>query len=108
MTNTLTKPWGIGSLQNNLNKRSLQLHDEQTVAEMMQYTLLDGGEMGPASNEGNDDTVMALMIAIMTNQESDPPDLSRMYGFDTTPGSAGPSLVGASGYDAEEAYREID
>ena len=108
VTNTLTKPWGIGSLQNNLNKRSLQLHDEQTVAEMMQYTLLDGGEMGPASNEGNDDTVMALMIAIMTNQESDPPDLSRMYGFDTTPGSAGPSLVGASGYDAEEAYREID
>lgn len=107
VTNTLTKPWGIGSLQHALTKHELVLHDPDTYLEMMEYTLLDGVEMGPASASGTDDTVMAMMIAWMTNQESDPPDLSRIYGFDITPGSGAPALVGASGYDETE-YKEIE
>jgi terminase large subunit-like protein len=108
VTNTLTKPWGIGALQGLINKRGIALHDETTVAEMMQYTMLDGGEMGPASSDGNDDTVMALLVAVMTNQESDPPDFSAIYGVDTTPGTQAPVPVGATGYDEPSQYRELD
>jgi hypothetical protein len=108
VTNTLTKPWMIGSMQSALNKRDITIHDPTTYLEMMGYTALDGGEMGPASNDGTDDTVMALCIALMTNMESDPPDFTSIYGFDGSPGSMAPALVGASGYDAPEENRELD
>jgi hypothetical protein len=108
VTNTLTKPWGIGALQHDLTANNLILHDEVTVGEMMEYTQYEGTEMGPASNDGNDDTVMALLVAVMTNQESDPPDYAAMYAMDNRPGSQMPAVVGATGYDAEETYREID
>lgn len=82
------------------------------MTEMFQYTMLDGGEMGPASADGNDDTVMALLVAVMTNQESDPPDFSQIYGINNSPGpnqgSILPAPVGASGYSEPEQYREID
>jgi hypothetical protein len=107
-TNTMTKPWGIGSLQHYLTKRALVLHDNDTYLEMMEYTLIDGVEMGPPSADGTDDTVMALMIALMTNLTEDAPDLSSMYGIDTTPGTQTPAMIGASGYDAGSEYHEID
>lgn len=107
VTNTLTKPWMIGAMQHALNKRKITIHDPTTYLEMMSYTVLDGGEIGPASSDGTDDTVMALMIALITNIESDPPNFSTIYGLDDRPGSGSPALVGASGYDAEGEYREL-
>lgn len=108
VTNTLTKPWMIGSMQHALNKRDILIHDPTTYLEMMSYTVLEGGEIGPASSDGTDDTVMALMIALMTNMESDPPDFATVYGLDNRSGSMSPALVGASGYDAPEEWRELD
>ena len=104
-TNMLTKPWGIGQLQHYLTKRSLILHDDRTFNEMMEYTLLDGVEMGPASNSGTDDTVMALMIALMTNITEEAPNMAEIYGMDETPRLPAESYVG--GYDGGE-LREID
>ena len=105
VTNQMTKPWMIGALQHKFMNREITLHDETTYLESMQYTLLDGVEMGPASANGTDDTVMALAIAVMTNQESDPPDLSQMFNFDTGPSA--PQPVGVGVYDDGE-FREID
>ena len=107
VTNMNTKPWGISSLQTALRSNKLVLHDPDTYLEMMEYTMFDGTEMGPASASGHDDTVMALMIAYMTNQESDPVDLSRIYSIDTRPGSAVPAMASAGGYSDGE-YREIE
>jgi hypothetical protein len=104
-TNQLTKPWGIGSLQHYLNKRALIIHDPTTYLEMMEYTVLDGVEMGPASSDGHDDTVMAMLIALMTTITSDPPDFSSIHGFDSGPYV--PVGVGADGYD-EPAYGEVE
>jgi hypothetical protein len=107
-TNQMSKPWMVGAMQHHLTKRSIVLHDATTYLEMMGYTLMDGGDMGPASRDGTDDTVMALMIALMTHLESDPPDFAAVYGFDTGPGTRAPQPVGASGYDAPEEFRELD
>jgi hypothetical protein len=98
----------IGTMQSSLNKRDIAIHDATTYLEMMSYTVLDGGDIGPASSDGTDDTVMALMIALMTNVESDPPDFASVYGFDTGPGSQSPALIGAAGYDAGSEFRELD
>ena len=108
VTNINTKPWAVSMMQTYLNRRDLVLHDPTTYLEMMGYVALDGGNMGPSSGDQNDDTVMALMIALMTNLESDPPDFSAIYQMDTGPGSRVPTGVGASGYDAGEEFREID
>jgi hypothetical protein len=104
-SNMLTKPWGIGSLQHYLTKRALGIHDDTTYNEMMEYTNIDGVEMGPASNSGHDDTVMSTMIALMTIITEQPPDMGEIYGFDESPVSAG-----GSGYALVEgeAYRELD
>lgn len=105
VTNQMTKPWGIGSLQHYLNHRRLKIHDSDTYLEMMEYTLLDNGEMGPPSAEGTDDTVMALLIALMTHIESDPPDFGEVFNFDSGPRS--PALTGAAGY-SDDGYRELE
>ena len=105
VTNVMSKPWMIGSLQFLFRKKEIVIHDETTYLECMQYTLLDGVEMGPASAGGTDDTVMALGIAVMTNQESDPPDISQMFGYDTGPHAPTPAVVG--GYD-DGGFRELD
>ncbi len=107
VTNMNTKPWGISALQTALRNRKMVLHDPDTYLEMMEYTLLDGVEMGPASASGHDDTVMALMIAWMTNQESDPPDLSRIYNVDVQGGTQVPAMSSANGYSDSE-FREIE
>jgi hypothetical protein len=101
-TNVMTKPWGIGQLQHYLQKRALVIHDDRTFNEMMEYTLLDGVEMGPASASGTDDTVMALMIALMTNVTEEAPNLGEIYGFDESPHRP---IRGE--YDEDE-YRELE
>lgn len=103
-TNQMTKPWGIGSLQSYFTKRALILHDPVTYTECMEYTLYDGVEMGPASGDGTDDTVMALMIALMTNITEEAPDFGAIYGIDNSPHTPRP---GEDGYD-DEQYRELD
>lgn len=103
-TNMLTKPWGIGQLQHYLTKRALIIHDDVTYLEMMEYTLIDGIEMGPASASGTDDTVMAMMICLMTNVTEEMPDLGAIYGMDQGPVS---TLQPIGGYDADQ-YRELD
>ncbi len=105
-TNMMTKPWGIGTLQHYVIKRGITIHDSDTYMEMMEYTLIDGVEMGPPSAEGTDDTVMALMIALMTNVTSDAPDLSEMFGIDTRPMLERVGGIGG-GYDDGD-YRELD
>lgn len=47
-----------------LGQRAIKIHDEVTYQQMMDYVILNNGEMGPASEKGHDDAVMALMIAI--------------------------------------------
>jgi hypothetical protein len=100
-TNMMTKPWGISELQHYLTKRNMVIHDDRTFNEMMEYTLLDGVEMGPASASGTDDTVMAIMIALMTVLTDDPPNLGEIYQMDESPYRAPDE-----GYD--ETMREID
>ena len=101
-TNMMTKPWGIGQMQHYLTKRSLIIHDDRTFNEMMEYTLLDGVEMGPASSSGTDDTVMALMIALMTNITEDAPNMAEIYGFDERP-----AVGSGTGY-ADQEYHALD
>ena len=101
-TNMNTKPWMITEMQHYLTKRSLIIHDDRTFNEMMEYTLLDGVEMGPASPSGTDDTVMALGIALMTNITEEPPNLAEIYGFDERPVAVG------MGYSEDDGYRELD
>lgn len=102
-SNMLTKPWGIGTVQHYLTKRALGIHDDTTYNEMMEYTNIDGVEMGPASSSGHDDTVMSYMIALMTIITEEPMNMGEVYGFDETP-----ALQSAGGYDDGEGYRELD
>lgn len=102
-TNTKTKAWGIGELIHYVSLGRLILHDQDTFLEMQEYVNLDGIEMGPASNSGNDDTVMALMVALMTNLTEEPPDLGEMHGMDQSP-----VPVGAAWQDDGDSNREIN
>lgn len=103
-SNMRTKPWGIGTLQHYLTKRSLIIHDPTTYNEMMEYTLLENGEMGPASGSGHDDTVMSLLIAIVTLITDTPVDLGEVYGFDQGPVA---ELQPVGGYDTS-GFHELD
>jgi hypothetical protein len=55
-----------------LGKSSLLIHDERTHNEMRNFVYLPNGEIGPASPSGNDDAVMALVIAIASTIYNDP------------------------------------
>lgn len=105
-SNMNTKPWGIGYLQSAIQARSIAIHDDTTYNECMEYTNIDGIEMGPASNSGHDDTVMSLMIAYMTVKENDDPvSLADIYGFDQAPATQ--QLAPVGGYDDSE-YGPLD
>lgn len=80
-TNTKSKPWGIGQLMHYVSKRQLLVHDSRTYHEMREYINIDGIEMGPASNDGYDDSVMALMIALVTTITMDPVNYEAIYGM---------------------------
>lgn len=58
------KQWAIGNLLKATLDRDIVIHDAETFNEMKNYVTLSGGEYGPNSNDGHDDTVMALAIAL--------------------------------------------
>jgi hypothetical protein len=84
-TNSKSKGWAMGQLMHYVGKRSLTIHDPLTYHEMREYINIDGVEMGPASNDGNDDSVMALMIALITTVTEDPVNFEQIYGYGQKP-----------------------
>jgi hypothetical protein len=80
-TNSKSKGWGMGQLIHYVSKRQLTIHDNGTYHEMREYINIDGIEMGPASNDGFDDRVMALMIALVTTITMDPVNYEAIYGM---------------------------
>lgn len=66
-TNYQRKHWAIEKVKFLLaQKGGLTIHDQQTHDEMENFTYLENGEMGPASDRLNDDSVMALAIAVVS------------------------------------------
>jgi hypothetical protein len=63
-TTEQTKNAAIGWLLKVLVDGDLTVHHKLTFYEMRDYVTLDGGGMGPASDEGHDDTVTSLAIGI--------------------------------------------
>ena len=57
-----SKEWAIGFLLKIIIDSDLQIHDSTTFTELRDYVSLEHGGYGPASNSGNDDTVMSLAI----------------------------------------------
>jgi hypothetical protein len=71
-TNTRTKIEALGNLKALIVDGSVTLHDTWTYQEMKNYVDKGMGEYGNANGEPNDDTVMALAIAVTVNAyESD-------------------------------------
>lgn len=71
-TTVKTKHWAIGTLLKTVIDHDLIIHDQQTFLEMRDFVTLPNGEMGPAGNEENDDTVMALAIALICHMTEPP------------------------------------
>lgn len=78
-TNHQRKQWAIGMLLKLVVDHSIVIHDKQTFIEMREYITLPGGEMGPSSKDGYDDTVTSLAIACICSATEGPvaytPDL---------------------------------
>ena len=66
-TNYQRKHWAVDQAIWLVGQGSLTIHDEITYMQMANYVILNGGEMGPASANGNDDAVMALTIALVSH-----------------------------------------
>lgn len=64
-TTRKSKHWAIGVTKKAVIDHDLLIHDKRTFLEMRDYVTLPNGEMGPASNQDNDDTVMAMAIALI-------------------------------------------
>jgi hypothetical protein len=89
------------------------IHDQTTYREMREYINIDGIEMGPASADGHDDTVMALGIAFITTITENPVNFEAIYGMgrlardqtmsETPSGDQMPSSL-----ELVTAYGEID
>jgi hypothetical protein len=58
------KHWAIGNLLRAVVDGDIVIHDNDTFNEMKNYVTMTSGEMGPSTNAGHDDTVMALAIAL--------------------------------------------
>lgn len=58
------KQWAIGNLLKAVIDHDIIIHDIETFNEMRNYVTMANGEYGPNSNDGHDDTVMALAIAL--------------------------------------------
>lgn len=65
-TNYQRKHWAVAETINYISQEFLKIHDEMTYQQMMNYVMLQGGEMGPASEKGYDDACMAMIIAVIT------------------------------------------
>ncbi len=70
--NRQRKHWAADHTINVISQGHLKIHDESTYNEMRDYVILAGGEMGPASERGNDDTVTSMMIAIVSTMTEPP------------------------------------
>jgi len=57
---------------NLLAQKALTIHDRTTYEEMKNFVYLPGGELGPASPQGNDDSVTSLLIAVASVIYNDP------------------------------------
>jgi len=80
-TNSKSKGWMMGQLIHYVSNRNLVIHDPVTYREMREYINIDGFEMGPASNDGHDDTVMALGIGVITTVTENPVNFEAIYGM---------------------------
>lgn len=63
-TNYNRKRWAIGRLKYLLVQNSITIHDRRTYNQMRNFIVLSTGEMGNASRQTHDDTVMALSIGV--------------------------------------------
>jgi len=61
---TQSKQAAIGWLVRIVVDHDLTIHDKRTFLEMRDYVTLEGGGYGPASSDGNDDTVTSLAIGV--------------------------------------------
>lgn len=66
-TNYQRKHWAIDQAIWLIGQKALKIHDEITYQQMSNYVMLNNGEMGPASEKGFDDAVMALVIALVSH-----------------------------------------
>lgn len=85
-TTLQSKHLAIGMLLKVIVDGSLTIHDRATYNEMKNYVTLENGSYGPADEEGNDDTVMALAIAI-TSHAMDAPVMGYGQATEYTPDS---------------------
>jgi hypothetical protein len=112
-TNSKSKGWMMGQLIHHVSTRGMVIHDQTTYREMREYINIDGIEMGPASADGHDDTVMALGIAFITTITENPVNFEAIYGMgrlardqtmsETPSGDQMPSSL-----ELVTAYGEID
>lgn len=58
------KQWAIGNLLKAVLDKDIVIHDSETFNEMRNYVTLTDGDYGPNSNDGHDDTVMALALSL--------------------------------------------
>ena len=67
-TNYKTKSWAIGRLQHLILEKAVTIHDATTFHQLQEYIQTSAyGDMGPASNDGHDDAVMALAISVFAS-----------------------------------------
>jgi hypothetical protein len=71
-TNYNRKRWSVGRLKYLLVQNSIIIHDKRTYNQMRNFIVLPSGEMGNASRQMHDDTVMALAIGV-TASHTEPP-----------------------------------
>jgi hypothetical protein len=94
MMNYHRKHASTGLVISLLAQKAITIHDKLTYEEMKNFVYLPGGELGPASPQGNDDSVTSLLIAIASVIYNDPltygegPEPSYNDLFDTPPWEA--------------------
>lgn len=76
-TTAQTKHLAIGWLLKVIVDHDVRIHDKKTYQEVRDYVSKEDGTYGPADENGNDDTVMALAIAIVCHALESP---IRAYG----------------------------
>lgn len=71
-TNYQRKHWAIDQAIWLIGQHAITIHDQITFNQMKNYVILAGGEMGPASEKGYDDAVMAMVIALVSTITEQP------------------------------------
>lgn len=102
-SNYQRKHWAVDQTIFVIGQNGLIIHDEETYNQMRNYVVLTGGEMGPASEDGYDDAVVALMISLVSTLTEPPlrhepvPTPPTNDLFDTPPWAADSIAHGESG-----------